>query len=186
MTNLCRPLISQELAEKLTSAESHSTQNGSFYLNGQYPCDLWVKVSDWTCHRKTTSTSSSPLWLWGDYFFFYPFQKEAAASASSPGAPGTGSGCVSGEPLNRITVTEAKCWPARIEDCLFAEDPEQKHGCYIVQGGLEGNQCCCRRGLPKAQVISQLLFQSPRLAFVESGQELLLRQFLPVGPSLRL
>ena len=31
--------------------------------------------------------------------FFYPFQKEAAASASSPGAPGTGSGCVSGEPL---------------------------------------------------------------------------------------
>lgn len=93
--------------------------------------------------------------------------------------------CVRGT-LDRITVTEAKCWPARIEDCLFAEDPEQKHGCYIVQGGLEGNRCCCRRGLPKAQVISQLLFQSPRLAFVESGQELLLRQFLPVGPSLRL
>ena len=93
--------------------------------------------------------------------------------------------CVRGT-LDRITVTEAKCWPARIEDCLFTEDPEQKHGCHIVQGGLEGNRCCRRRGLPKAQVISQLLFQSPRLAFVESGQELLLRQFLPVVPSLRL
>ena len=186
MTNLCRPLISQELAEKLTSAESHSTQNGSFYLNGQYPCDLWVKVSDWTCYRKTTSTSSSPLWLLGDYFFFLSFSKGSCCfSIFSWSSWHWFRLCVRGT-LDRITVTEAKCWPARIEDCLFAEDPEQKHGCYIVQGGLEGNRCCCRRGLPKAQVISQLLFQSPRLAFVESGQELLLRQFLPVGPSLRL
>lgn len=43
--------------------------------------------------------------------------------------------CVRGT-LDRITMTEAKCWPARIEDCLFTEDPEQKHGCYIVQGCL--------------------------------------------------
>lgn len=89
--------------------------------------------------------------------------------------------CVRGT-LDRITMTEAKCWSAGIENCLFTHDPEQNHGCYIVQGGLEENQCCCRRGLPEAQVISPLLFSSFLLAFMEFIQICCLGVFLPGGP----
>lgn len=58
---------------------------------------LWVRVIGPTFHKKTTSVHSQLLWLRVDGVF--PFQREAAASASSPGALGKISGHVSGDPL---------------------------------------------------------------------------------------
>lgn len=58
---------------------------------------LWVRVIGPTFHKKTASACSQPLWLRVDGVF--PFQREAATSASSPGALGKISGHVSGDPL---------------------------------------------------------------------------------------
>lgn len=68
----------------------------------QWSISLWlVGKSKWLNMSQENDlnlqlTAVALRWL---RVFFHPFQKEAAASASSPGAPGTGSGCVSGEPL---------------------------------------------------------------------------------------
>lgn len=50
-----------------------------------------------TFHEKKSTAPSQLLWLLADGAL--PFQRQAAASASSPGALGKLSGHVSGEPL---------------------------------------------------------------------------------------
>lgn len=64
--------------------------------------------------------------------------------------------CVRGT-LEYITVTEAKRWPAGAEHSLFTGDPEQTHGCCLVQGCVEVNGCGCRRDFQRLK----LFFHSP-------------------------